>query len=252
MQVRVELERVGLFSVVDRHSHHTSGGSTPRLARTSANRVLRQGEHLFRTGDAVDDVYRVIGGVLKSYFIHEDGDEQIIGFHLPGDLIGCDALADARTSFSVVALDSASVTRESLCSAYFDTPSHDVMDRQLYACMRQQIFRLTRLLHMERSGTDARLAHFLLDYAKAQESRGYDRLEFHLPMGRKDLARYIGLVPETVSRVFSRLRDGGIIRVENNHICILDHDALTAVANDGREAEGFACGHSSTGRVLPV
>ncbi len=237
MQATMELERVGLFSVADRHPRTTHDRFTSRLARTSASRVLHRGEHLFRTGDVVDDVYRVVGGVLKSYFIHEGGDEQITGFHLPGDLIGFDALADDHAAFSVVALDTASVARESLRSAYGDTPFHDVMDREFYACMRREIFRLTQLLHIERSGTDARLARFLLDYSEAQGSRGYDRMEFYLPMGRKDLARYIGLVPETVSRIFSRLRDRNILSVDNNHICILDAAELTAIA-DGDPEEG--------------
>lgn len=236
MQVTLELERIGLFSVAESHPRLAGAASVRSPARRPANRVLQRGEHLVRSGDTVDNVYRVVGGVLKSYFIHEDGDEQIIGFHLPGDLIGCDALGGDHAAFSAVALDTASVVPEPLCTSQGETAFNGAVDRQRYACMRQEIFRLTQLLYMERHGTDARLARFLLDYAEAQDSRGYDRREFHLPMGRKDLARYIGLVPETVSRIFSRLRERGILRVENNHICILDPAALSAVASGDRDS----------------
>lgn len=237
MQATIKPECVGLFSVAGSLPDPVKSGSIQPRVRPGLSRVLHQGDHLFRTGDRINHVYRVIGGVLKSYLLHEDGNEQIIGFHLPGDLIGCDALVDGLAAFSVVALDTSSVAQEFPCAPGRDTAFNGLMDRQRYASMREEIFRLARLLYMERSGTDARLARFLLDYAEAQGSRGYDRLEFHLPMGRKDLACYIGLVPETVSRIFSRLRDRGILRVENNYIRILDHAALTAVASDTRNRD---------------
>ncbi len=230
MEVVQELEYIGLFSMAARQLHRLEAGPARHWSVPSGGRVLHRGDHLFRSGDRSQSVYRVIGGVLKSYFIHQNGDEQIMGFYLPGDLIGFDALSGESASFSVVALDTASVMRESQDSVSVDAPFSATLDRQLQACMRMEVFRLARLLRMARSGTDARLACFLLDYSEAQASRGYDRYEFHLPMGRKDLACYIGLVPETVSRVFSRLRDRGILRVENNHICILDHAALKALA----------------------
>jgi len=221
--MQATIENTGLFSsslptgltAVDREEL----GETDSLSRL---RILQRGQHLFRTGDRVDRVHRVVGGILKSYFIHEDGDEQVIGFHLSGDLIGCDSLADKLAAFSVVALDTSSIQRF----------AHDDQQQLTLSWMQEEILRLARLLHMERGGTDARLARFVLDFSDAQRHRGYSEREFHLPMGRRDLARYIGLAPETVSRIFSRLRVRGILAVENNHIQILDHDALEQVANN--------------------
>ncbi len=226
-QVAAQQERTGLFSVVERQSRPVGGFPFP-VQTQRESRVLRRGEHLFRSGDRVRQVYRVIGGALKSYIMHRDGDEQIIGFYLPGDLIPCDVLDDGFAALSsVVALDTSSVAREALNGSVAE---NSITERHVYHSMRQEIFRLARLLYMERSSTEARLARFLLDYSEAQASRGYDRNEFRLPMGRKDMARYIGLVPETVSRIFSRLRDRGILQVENNHIRIIDRVALTAIA----------------------
>ncbi|MEA5445934.1 helix-turn-helix domain-containing protein [Gammaproteobacteria bacterium AB-CW1] len=202
----------------------------PRPASHGYNHILRRGEHLFRTGDQVDRVYRVVGGIFKSYFIHEDGDEQVIGFHLPGDLIGCDCLADELAAFSVVALDTSSVQRLSHHEGNGVPGLDQNQQKMMLSWMQEEILRLARLLHMERGGTDPRLARFLLDFSEAQRRRGFSAREFHLPMGRRDLARYIGLAPETVSRIFSRLRARGVLAVANNHVRILDHAALEQVA----------------------
>lgn len=189
--------------------------------------MLRRGDHLFRSGDPLRDAFRVVGGAFKSYVVHLDGHEQIIGFYLPGDLIGYESLDENSSAFtSVVALDTSCVVQESIGTSGGGIDP----ERLIYQSMRQEILRLTRLLYMERSCTETRLARFLVDFAEAQRSRGYDRHDFRLPMGRKDLARYLGLVPETVSRVFGRLRERGVLSVDNNHIRILDHAALTAIA----------------------
>lgn len=229
MHATMNIESTGLFSAVEPYPRLNESTPEPPRGHPGARRVLHRGQHLFRSGDQVTHVYRVSSGVLKSYLIHQDGDEQIIGFHLLGDLIGCDALAGGSSAFSVVALDTASVTPVTIDTPGFHSPFNSELDHQIHSYMRTEIFRLARLLHLERSGPDARLARFLLDYAAAQSCRGYNRSEFHLPMGRKDLACYIGLAPETVSRIFSRLRDRGILSVENNHIRILDHAALRDV-----------------------
>ncbi len=226
------VENTGLFGISRGHQLLADNEPPPSPNNAyGAPRILRRGEHLFRCGDPVNHIHRVMGGILKSYFIHENGDEQVINFHLPGDLVGCDALADNLSAFSVVALNTSSVWREELPGQDETQEGNGISNRSMYVHMQDEILRLVRLLHMERCGTDARLARFLLDYANAQRDRGFSREEFHLPMGRKDLACYIGLAPETVSRIFSRLRNRSILRVENNHIWIVDHDALERVAN---------------------
>lgn len=212
-------------------------GTAPYATETASgnrsgnqSRITRGGEHLFRTGDPIRFLYRVIAGTFKSYYIHENGDEQVIGFYMPGDLVGCEALADGCAAFSVVALDTANVQRLGPIPNEETLRDAPIGNRDMVAELQKEVLRLARLLHMERGGTDQRLATFLLDYAKAQAERGYSGREFRLPMCRRDLARYIGLAPETVSRIFTRLRSAGILKVDNNHVVILDHEALADVA----------------------
>ena len=200
----------------------------------SANRILRRNEHLIHAGDQLKQAYVVVSGVLKSYVNYENGDSQVLGFHIPGDIIGHESLTRGRSFCGVVALDTSSVRR--LDSA------DETASQALIESMQSEIQRLTRQLHLEREcSTAARLATFLLDYAESQAERGYSRYEFILPMGRRDLAGYLGLATETLSRVFSRFRDQDILKVSTNHVTILDPVRLEAASGTAAEESRLIC-----------
>lgn len=204
---------------------------------TAKNRILRRKEHLFHAGEPLSHPYRVMAGVFKSYVIYENGDEQVLGFHLPGDLIGFDAMVGRTTFCAVMALDTASVRQlntTELASLYCHNHSplpESALHHPMMQSMYNEILRLTKLLHMERGcTTSSRLATFLLEYAEDQSRRGGSRLTLHLPMKRRDLAGYLGLATETLSRVFSLFRDQGLLAVNTSDIEILDLPGLQAVA----------------------
>lgn len=200
----------------------------------STNRILRRNEHLIHAGDPVKHAYVVVSGVLKSYINYENGDSQVLGFHIPGDIIGFESLTNARSFCGVLALDTSSVRRLEIVG--------ETTSQALIESMHSEIQRLTRQLHLEREcSTAARLATFLLDYSQSQAERGYSRHEFILPMGRRDLAGYLGLATETLSRVFSRFRDQGILRVSTNHVTILDPAALAAASGTAAEESRLIC-----------
>jgi len=203
-------------------------------AARSANRILRRNEHLIHAGDQIKHAYVVVSGVLKSYINYENGDSQVLGFHIPGDIIGHESLINGRSLCGVIALDTSSVKR---LQATNDTASHALINS-----MQSEIQRLTRQLHLEREcSTAARLATFLLDYSESQAQRGYSRYEFILPMGRRDLAGYLGLATETLSRVFSRFREQGILGVSTNHVTILDPARLEAASGKAAEESRLIC-----------
>ena len=200
----------------------------------SANRILRRNEHLIHAGDQIKHAYVVVSGVLKSYINYENGDSQVLGFHIPGDIIGHESLMQGRSFCGVIALDTSSVRRLEATSG--------ATSQALVESMHSEIQRLTRQLHLEREcSTAARLATFLLDYSESQAQRGYCRYEFILPMGRRDLAGYLGLATETLSRVFSRFRDQGILRVNTNHVIILDPTKLEAASGTAAEESRLIC-----------
>lgn len=204
-----------------------AGGLSPCLP----GRILRRGEHLVRAGEPTGSVCLVRSGALKSYVIHDDGDEQVLGFHMTGDIIGFDAVFADTAACSVVALDTANVARLPMPAAGLvatDGPAH-----ALGGAMYREMQRLTELLYMERASTSERLATFLLDHAERQARRGLSRREFILPMTRRDLAHYLGLAPETLCRAISQFRRDGVIAGERNVIRVLDETALHRCA--GRE-----------------
>lgn len=214
--------------------------------RTCSDRILQRDQHLFVAGDVVNVAYLVVAGVLKSYVLHENGDEQVLEFHLPGDVIGLDALVEATSSSSVMALDTSNVRALSIHHTR-QRPNQSGQDgfadaEVIITGMYREILRLTRRLHMASNSTNARLASFLLDYSHSQACRGCDPDVLLLPMKRRDLARYLGLATETLSRSFSRLRDKGLLSVDNNDIAILDRAGL-------REAAGLPPEENSVSRA---
>ncbi|MYL27843.1 MULTISPECIES: Crp/Fnr family transcriptional regulator [Halomonadaceae] len=200
----------------------------------AGNLILRRHEHLIHAGDTVRSPYLVVSGVFKSTINYENGDSQVLGFHVPGDVLGHEILLDALSGRDVVALDTSSVRRLD----HLDSDTRCL----LIESMCNESRRLTRQLHLERKySTDARLAAFLIDYSDSQARRGYSRYEFILPMGRRDLSGYLGLAPETLSRGLSRLRDHDILMVSTNHLKILDPERLRNVSGMVTDEARLTC-----------
>ncbi|MDH3281799.1 MAG: helix-turn-helix domain-containing protein [Gammaproteobacteria bacterium] len=190
-------------------------------------RLLRRGEHLYCMGDELTGVYIVRAGALRSYTIAENGDQQIIDFYLPGDILGFDALADGISRTSAQALDTTSVTSLSF-SQLFDSAHADC------AQARSILKKLSELRHREQElvfqlaqqPARQRLAWFLLRLSRHHSLRQFSATRFTLPMSRNDIANYLGLAMETVCREISRLRDAGIIGIERRQISIHNIAAL--------------------------
>ncbi|MCC5810863.1 MAG: helix-turn-helix domain-containing protein [Ectothiorhodospiraceae bacterium] len=205
------------------------GRARPRRARAlgKAQGILQRGEHLFHAGEDIEFPYLVVAGVLKSYVSDENGEECVIGFHMPGDVVGFEAVIGRKTFCGAIALDTTKVLplRHPGSQEPNTANSPDLMTE-----MYREILRLIHLLQMDRGSTEGRVARFLGDYSELQAQRGCSRRSLVLPMARYDLARYLGLATETVSRVLSRFRDRGWLTVDNNHITILDATSLLRTA----------------------
>lgn len=196
-------------------------------------RILRCGEHLFHAGETYRNPYLVCSGYLESYYVHADGEEQILGLHGAGEVVGFDALFGASSSTSVKAIDTASVqvvrTREGLLGLSDYGPELCAV----ITAMHEEIQRFMRRLHIERHPSERRLAEFLTDFADRAERRGLSSTLLVLPVSRRLLARYLGLAPETLSRTFSSFQERGILRVESREVAILDRTALQTIADPG-------------------
>lgn len=195
--------------------------------------ILQSGDHLFEAGDVGNEAFIVRSGHLKSYRLHRDGEEQILGVHGPGDVLGFDALTGRPASCSVVALEITSIEvarldRNSLTPASAGSNEFASLIQGMYREMQ----RFSRLLYMDRHPAGRRLAEFLLDFSREESGRGRSQVDLVLPLNRRDLAKFLGLAPETLSRTFRRFQEQGILSVDNRQIHIVDFPAIREVAGE--------------------
>jgi CRP/FNR family transcriptional regulator len=197
-------------------------------------RPIERGERLFRPGDALSAVYVARDGAFKTVSISEDGEEQVIGFHLPGELIGLDALGTGEHRCEAVALTTANV-----CEVPFDLLAEvaaqvPTLQQQLLRVIGQSVGRDQDHLGMlVRRQANERIALFLHGLVERLRHIGESGTQFRLPMSREDIARYLGLALETVSRGFTRLQDDQVIAVVGRRVEILDVDELARLAHGG-------------------
>jgi len=197
------------------------------------SRPIQPAEHLFRAGDEFRSVASVRTGCFKSYVVDHEGQEQVLGFHLPGEIIGLDAIHSQRHTANVVALDTSAV-----CGLTFESMSG--MARQMPE-LQAELFRLMsqRISELEVSAgdlsADERIARFLLSLSGRFARRGYSETEFMLAMSRRDIASYLRLATETVSRVFARFQKSGVLRVDRKEVRIRKMPALRELAGQSPE-----------------
>lgn len=190
-------------------------------------RGLARGEYLYRAGDAFSTLYAIRSGFFKNDLVLKDGRNQIMGFHMPGEVLGVDGIGTGSYTCNAVALAEAEVCAIPL--ARLEDISHDAHDfsHRLHQIMSQEIVRDQRvMLLLGGEGAEVRLAAFLVDISQRFAARGYSASNFELPMTREEIGSFLGLKLETVSRMFSRLQRESLIAVHQRHIRILDAAGL--------------------------
>ena len=199
------------------------------------SRPLKKGESLFHQGDTFKSVYAVRSGSIKTFSIADDGSEQITGFHLSGELVGLDAINDEIHPCTTMALETTS---------YCEIPYHQLEDlsgdlpslrHQLLRIMSREMTQEAHLLMLLGKKTaEERLASFLLSLSGRFKERGFSETEFNLSMSRNDIGNYLGLAVETVSRLFTRFQDQGLLKVHGRFIQLLDMRAITEMVSECR------------------
>lgn len=192
---------------------------------------MQAGEHVFRAGDPFETITVVRAGCFKSYLVNEEGQEQVLDFALPGEILGLDAIHRGAHVSSCVALDTSAV-----CSLSFDSLSElargiPALQSELFSIMSHRIADLETVCGDH--SADQRFALFLESLSQRYSRRGYSTQEFTLAMSRRDIASYLRLATETVSRILARMKEDGLLEVSRNRLRILDADALHAIALGG-------------------
>ena len=184
---------------------------------------IQKSQVIFKAGDELKSLYAIRSGTIKSYTISETGEEQITSFHLPGDLVGFDAINNMRHPSFAQALETAMV-----CEIPFDILD-DLSGKM--PKLRQQIMRLMSneirsdqemILLLSKMNAEERLAAFIVNLSNRYSARGFSAREFRLTMTRGDIGNYLGLTVETISRLLGRFQKSGVLSVQGKYVTIND------------------------------
>ena len=197
-------------------------------------RRLRRGDYLYRAGSALQSLFAIRSGFLKNCILHDDGREQVAGFHMAGELLGMDGIGSARQTSDAIALEDSEMCE--IPFAEFERLSRELpaLQRHFYRIMSREIRHdhgVMLLLGSMRA--EERLASFLLNLSQRLAARGYSSTQFILRMTRAEIGSYLGLKLETVSRAFSHFQDEGLIAVQNKSVEIRNPDRLRRLLGKG-------------------
>lgn len=190
---------------------------------------LAPGEHVFREGDSFSAIAAVRAGTVKTYQLDRDGHEQVLGFHLPGEVIGLNAIHGDRYPCNAVALDTVMLCR-------FSFPKIALLATRL-PNLQQHLFRLmshdigVASLFARDNSADERMAAFLIGLSRRLAARGFSPRRFQLTMSRTDIANYLRQAPETVSRVLRRFESDGLLHIKQRDVEVLDLLRLQQLAS---------------------
>jgi len=213
--------------------HGLSGDEIKHLEASIDKTIkVKKKEYVFKSNEQTSGIYAVKSGAIKTSISNSDGQEQVLEFHLPGDMLGFDAFNTGSHTCNAIALEDTFICK--IPSDVFDELCHKLpgLRQELRHQVGKEIaHNQSLLLSLGQQQTDERLASFILQTASHYQSRGFSNKEFALPMSRQDLSNYLGMAVETLSRVISRLTESGIISFERRMVVINDIDKLHALAH---------------------
>ncbi len=188
------------------------------------SQLIDKNKLLFTYGEKFTALYVVHSGMFKTTVVEENGKERIIGFHLPGEIMGLDGIHEDIYQSTVSAL-----TMSSYCKIPFDAllevaEDYPIIQKNLIKIMSKEIFSCKKN-HID-IGSKAKLALFILTLSKRFEMRGYSAQEFFLPISQRDIASYLGMAEETLSRIFKKIQKLGALKLEKHTLTILNKQQL--------------------------
>lgn len=194
---------------------------------------FQKNQTIYEIGNKFSSLYAVRSGAIKTYSIDDSGDEHVIGFYLPGEIFGMDAIDSHTHASCAKALETSAVCEmpyekmEDLSSKIHNLQTH------MYRLLSREIREDQELqLLLSKKTAEERIGVFLLNLSNRYKVRKLSPTSFRLPMARTDIGNYLGLAVETVSRVFTRMQNNNILHVEGKEVQILDHSRLCEVAHN--------------------
>jgi CRP/FNR family transcriptional regulator len=196
----------------------------------SRSEIYSRNQPLFNVNTNFESLYVVRSGSFKTIASLSNGREQVTGFYFPGEFIGLDAIHEQSYQSTARAMESSTV-----CALPYENLQE--IGKQIPQLQIQLMSRLSKelstdknlMMSLGKKTAEEKLATFLLSLAKRFKERGFSQTEFQLTMSRADIANHLGLAVETVSRLFTRFSDEGLVQIDGKLIGLRDLDQLEAI-----------------------
>ncbi len=176
------------------------------------------------------NLYAIRLGHFKTYQLNPGGEEQVTGFQMAGELLGMDAISTDRHHCMAEALEDSEVCEipfSQLETLFGDIPT---LLRHFHRMMSKEITReQSVMLLLGNMQATQRFAAFIVNLASRYEARGYSATQFQLRMSREEIGNYLGLTIESISRLLSKFKKEGLLRVSNREIELLDPAKLKRI-----------------------
>ncbi|MDI3471131.1 MAG: Transcriptional regulator, Crp/Fnr family [Pseudolabrys sp.] len=205
-----------------RNSARSNDSLSAMFDMTGATMMFRRDEEIYGEGENAEYLYRVKSGCVRTYKILADGRRQIGAFYLPGDIFGVDDVKTHQFSAEAVHPTAVALIKRSIIETRVlrDT----TLARQMLNLTMSELHRAQSHILLLIKSARERVASFLLEMA----SRKHDDSEVELPMSRQDIADYLGLTIETVSRTLTQLENASTIALPTSRRIILRNQAALA------------------------
>ena len=195
-------------------------------------RMLKRGQILYRVDEELTCVYAIRSGSVKTCISTGDGRLQVTGFHIPGELLGLNAIDEKRHNCEAMALETTSVCEISLdCFEELARQIPSVHYQMLRMMSKEIKHNQGLMLLLGKKNAEERLATFLLALSQRFAMRNYSATQFNLSMSRGDIGNYLGLAEETVCRILARFQEEGLIASERRRIVLNNLDRLSSIAH---------------------
>ena len=190
------------------------------------NYALAAGECLCVSGEKFRFLYAIQSGSAKDSTISINGNEQVADFYLPGEIVGLDAISTGKHAFDTITLESSII-----CIIPFDNllilaEKIPNLHHRLMHLTSQKLLQRTRIMINNHYTAEQRIATFLMNMADRYKCKGLSPKTYSLSMSRCEIGSYLNLTAETVSRIFTRFQNEGIIIAHKKHIQLVNLSKL--------------------------
>ncbi|KAA0073992.1 helix-turn-helix domain-containing protein [Tardiphaga sp. P9-11] len=220
-------------------SHFPSGATfnSPHVGRPQllgATRCFARNAEIFGEDDPATYIYQVVSGAVRAHRILHDGRRQIGAFYLPGDLFGLESGDTHLSSAEAICESQIAVIKLNTVLNRTGTTPDNVRD--LWTLVTEELRRMQDHMILLVRSAEERVAHFLLEMSRRTNNLG----TVNLPMSRQDIADYLGITIETVSRTLTQFEQAGVIALRSaRQIDLCKRSSLTRLMRDGRSAVDF-------------